>query len=298
MSKPQILVVSAVDRQNSSFELEGSRDDGNPIFLNAPNLHFICSTSKVAEQDEKGVLRHRPIRYIHNCDTIYVDEQKKLGVEPNPQIDKKYLTLENGDKTIIREGSTIALYDFFAKHENNVSNPNRPSGAGNVFEVIDTESKAVEQILDVDNEIEALQTVNNLILVRGASKADFVYDEEKVDTLSKLFGIVVDSTPEKVNNLFAIARQNPNHFVSVIGNKRNTIRTAVQFANEMNVLTFIDNGAAYGSTGATIMKFKSKDRSKQIDELVDYLLSPGGAPALAQLHSDLEKAKQKELNLA
>ena len=78
--KPEVMVLQLIDRRESSWVLEGSREAGLPQYLDAPAEKRILNQS-VALDTRKGAVpgSYRKLRYLAGCDTPWVDEQEKMG---------------------------------------------------------------------------------------------------------------------------------------------------------------------------------------------------------------------------
>lgn len=291
--KAKTLTLQLIDQRPSGYVLEGSTGLEEGDRISAPNMYFLKTESVVKEVSEDGGYKYRKIRHIEGCETIFVDEQVRAGIIPNPDRDK--IVFDNGLLLVANEGLDRSRYAYLLACEFNENNPNRPGTAIPKFRVIEKEKEAEKFLISLDDKIKAF---NILASLSTENASGFSYNEAKIDYLASLHGITsVESHAEKLQQLMYMAEANPTNFISSVANARESYKIDVVLAQQHNVISFAGDNASFLDGGLKFYKFESKQAAKRVDELVDYFLERGGDD-YKTMKMALEAAQKKAVELA
>ncbi len=286
----EIAYYESVDKKSSGFVMDGTRGTQYQQELTTPSIRWIPTQGKTSEPGTKA---YKDIRYIAGSNTIDPEEQKKLGHIPRPFEDK--IPMENGFMTVVREGNTIALYDYLKNSFFNKDNPDRSPGADAIYREVKLDKKAVA-LLDEDEELtRAKSLVYQLRLLTGDKTTPYKYNMDRIDAICRMVN-VWDETPErKLILLLQSATQNPKAFLQVVETSEQTVVTEVAHALELNVIQF-DKNAAFFTEGNAIIYTVEGDKLKadqKIELLASWLSTEAGNGTLTELRAKLEIAKNK-----
>lgn len=290
--QPEVMVIDATDRRASSWILDGSEEGGNPQRLDYAKTKIIKTTSAIKVPSKEGGYTLRKIRYIKGCDTIFVDEQEKRGVKPNPAVDKADLEITHGTKTIVRNGATIAMFDYFRNYEGNIDNPNRPDGAVDDFRELKTVQTAEEKIDAFDAENEAREYLKQLKV--NDAKKGVTYKEKEIDFLCSLFKVpYLSSFPEKFEALINIAKETPARFNESIANAKSAVIAEVNLAERLGVVLFDNSKAMLANNNIVLTSLSSTKEDERIEELAMHFLTTEGEMSYKQFGIELRAAKER-----
>lgn len=300
----KVLILELLDKRDSSWELEDSRNQGAPVFLDSANAYFIYPESKVLvsspTKENPDRMVARKIRYIKGAGTIFVDEQKELGITPNPQIDNQDLVFEHGKKTVIYDDDLDInkdLYSYLMNYEGNRDNPNRPKDATPIFYVIDTEKKAEGELPDFSALKEAMSIMDALVTKVGSDRKDWQYDESRIDAYSRIFNLnMSDGHKTRLQQLGSIAQKDPELFCRTISDYRSLLKELVKKAFEMNVIAALDSKITWAS-GGVLIPMRSKKDSNMVEDVVNHLLIPENKKDYEMLLSAVDTAERKSVAL-
>lgn len=292
MAKPKVesIVIEIIDQKPSGWILEGSADHDLPITLTVSTDRHIINRSAVRQEDGS----HKAIRYIAGCDEIYEEEQKRLGIMPNPAEDKIWIS--GGRMTVPNEGRQRGLYKYLKACEYNEDAPNRPYGATAIFKEVKTEANAQNTLLNLHEEEQAMKMI--FALARKQADNSFVYDTERIGFLCNLFKVQsFESEAERVAVLAGVAKSNPSYFVNTIADYESTMKVALLQALDMKVISFDGDRASFPRTNFAFYTFRAKHRDKRIEELAAFLITPEGKQAYDEMIIEAEAEKKRQLML-
>lgn len=297
MSKEQataanVLVIEIVNQQPSNFFLDGAQSDDAdlPSVISAPNARKIKNTTKIKYVDNDGKEKLKKLRYIKGCDEIEVDKQVAAGYAPNPSQDSIWVL--NGKLTVVESGSDIGLYLFLKAHENNVSNPDRPDNAVDIFTEIDTSLDALKIESLFDEETKILKYLSTLKRDNGNFTE---YNHDALEFLCSLFKLPAydkNSPSEAWVDVAMFAKANPKKFFNGLANAKSMIESEVRQALEIGVISIDDTKAFFDDGKKTIIGFKStQSTDDKVIALIDYMANPKHRTSYDHLRSALHQKK-------
>jgi DNA-binding protein YbaB len=301
MSKQQYppLVLELVDRKPSSFVLKGTENNPEPDRLDTSSDYVLLNDSTVlVAADKKGEPKKRKkTRWISGSDVILVEEQKKLGINPNPLTD--LIVFKFGRLSVERSGNTVGLYDFLKSYDGNVSNPDRPENVMEIFREIDTAVEAEESISDINDLSKAISYLAALQTEKGGQGSGaktFEYKSEKLVWLCKLFNLTTgESDPERLKGLMARAQTNPETFNATVEDASSDLKVIIKTAREMGVIMMDTELVSFADDKSVICKLKSKAMNDKIDELAEFLRSGDGELHNSAIRVKVEHAKSESV---
>lgn len=293
MTKDKVPVkyFESVEQGDSGFVMDGTERTPFEQRLRTPTVSWIPTDGIEVYLDENGIKRHRPIRHIKNCESIYPLEQEKMGFKPNRTNDK--IPMDQGFLTIRREGSTVSTYDYLNAATYFLDNPLRPQTATPIYKEIKADERAVE-LIDDDELLTVAKSKVYALRLNTGKDAPYRYDENKIDSYCRLLN-VWDETPErKLVLLLNKAMTNPNNFLQTIVKAEQTVITEVSHALQLNVIAFDANTAQYTKESKVIYSVGkgNMSESKKIEALSNWLQTTEGNTALTELRTNLEVAKE------
>lgn len=295
--KPDTKYYEVVEKKNSGFVMDGTKGTVYQQELTAPAVRWIPTKGKMAvEGDKKGTKVYKEIQYLSGANTIDIEEQKRLGLVSRPFEDK--IPMENGFMTVVRDGNTIALYDYLEKSFYNEDNPDRPTSATAIYREVKLDKKA-ESILDEDVLLtQAKSLVYELRLSTGNSTTPYKYNQDRINAMCTLLNVWDESPERQLILLLNKATQDPRNFLEVVVKAEKTVITEVAHALELNIVQFDKNVAFFVTPdGNKVIYEVDADPKAKIDfkmELLGAFLSTEeGNGALTELRTKLEIAKDK-----
>jgi hypothetical protein len=297
-SKAPVKYYEIAERKSSGFIMDGTRNTTYQQELSAPSIRWIPARGKmsVVSKDAKGreVKSFKEIRYIAGCDTIDPEEQKAKGLEPSKLDDK--IMMENGFMTVVREGSTIGLYDYLESVFYNLDNPNRSKDATVIYREVKLDKKAVALVDEDESVTLAKSVVYKLRKNTGDKKEPYQYDTEKIDALCKLVN-VWDETPErKLVMLLSKANSNPKQFLEIVENAEQTVILDITNAIELNVLRVDGNNIVMVDENKIVLSLGAEKYSERqkLEALANFLATGAGNSSLTEIRAKTEVVRKNK----
>jgi hypothetical protein len=206
--KAPVLILELVDRQGGGWFQEDSIDTREPIEKDSPSNRSILRESVIKQVLEEGGYINIPIRHVYGCAEIIKSEQEKMGVKTNPNRDM--IIFKNGRLVVERTGSFVGLYDYLKRSSMNDSNPDRVPSVDKVYREVDLDVPAQEFSDVIFEASEAILFLKPL--QKKNAEGEYEYQEEKIDGLSELFGIVGETPAHKLRLLIEVAHKTPTNF--------------------------------------------------------------------------------------
>lgn len=289
--KVPVKYFEVVEQGDSGFVLDGTERTQHEQRLHAPTVSWVPTDGIEAYKDESGIIRHRPIRHIKNCESIYPLEQEKMGFKPNRTNDK--IPLDNGFITVKRSESTVATFDYLMAATYLIDNPLRPASATAIYREIKTDDRAVE-LIDEDELLTRAKSKVYALRLNTGKDQPYKYDDAKIDSYCRLLNLW-DETPErKLVLLLGAATQKPKDFLNIISKAEQTVIIEVSHALQLGVIMFDANTAQYAKENKIITPVGKGNMSeiKKIEALAAWLQTPEGNADLTELRTKLEAGKE------
>jgi hypothetical protein len=297
--KPRMIFVELVDQNNSGFVQDDTINTNTPLELRAPGVRFIPNEGfrrGVKMVDGVRTFYNERIRYIKNETVISLAEQKVLGIEPNPLPSVDKIPIEKGYATVVREGSTVGLFDYISEAFYNESNPDRSEKASAIWRIVEMD-KAAEQFNE--DELIAADAVKFVgSLYQKIGKNTYQYNEDKINAVCEMLAIFADTPATKIRALLSHAKQRPAWFLNKVTKLEQTTVTEVTHALELSVIRFNSNTAEYCNKDRVLRNFGSGKftQDQKIMKLADWLRTADGHEAYMELKAEIEAALNKSLN--
>jgi hypothetical protein len=291
--KAPVKYYEIVDRKPSGFIMDGTGGTPYQQELTSPSIQWVSAQGKTCIKDKEGIKHYQEIRFINGCDSIIPAEQEKMGFTPKRLMDK--IPMENGFMTVVREGSTIGMYDYLEKVFYNFDNPDRPDTADARYREVKMNKKA-EALIDDDELItQAKSIVYSLRKNTGNPKAPYQYDEDRINSICRLVSVWDESNETKLVKLLKVAISSPKEFIEIVEKTEQTVITELSHALELNVIVFDGNTAQYGEGNKIIYNLGSGNFRPdiKIEKLASWLQTELGTPHLTEIRVKLEIAKEK-----
>lgn len=303
-AEPKMLLIELVNQQESNYFLDARAGDIEgmdgvlPKAISFPSARKIKSRSKIKHFDkDKKVETLREIRYIKGCDTPYVDEQKLLGVVPNPQED--VIWIFNARLMVFEKGIDVGKYRYLKLYEGNTSNKLRPEGAEDIFKEIDTSVEAKDTENTYDAELQVLQYLSKL--KRKVSATETKYDENTLEFLCSLFKLPPFDTgfnSEAWVALASHAKEDPEEFLKRIAAERAVFESDVNKAVQLGAVIFDDTRAVLADTKTLIMQTpENRTDAEKIELLVDFMSNPKNAKLYNEMRTQLTLKREEATNV-
>lgn len=277
---PLNLKLAGHLRMPTSWILEGTEKDPEPVRMDFPSTYRICPTSKIKRRDGKP--GYEEIRHIMGCEYIYPEDQAKYGFKPDPIFDNIFIT--NGNLIIHREGSAVGTYDYLKAYQGNANNKLRPDDAEIEYEEVIGKDIAIAKVADFNMMMEAMGLLQPIRVSRGDGTYDF--NTETLQELCTLFNLDTDTSPEEqFAELVEIARTNPERIVNTAINPLKVLVLDIKKADKLDLIRFEPDRVFYtNDLKVVIMPFRVKmTKEKQIEALAKYLTLPANSLHLEQL---------------
>ena len=307
----ETLYIEVTEQGDSGWVKEDTKGTPYEEKITSPNVLFIPNKGKMAKPIIKdGVVvsyKFVPIQYIKGCNEIEVEEQRKLGYEPDDKgVFNKGNYISNEDaipiikgKAVIKNEGDVALFNYLKNVLYNQSSPDREATttrAKIMFKVID-----INKNTEVFNEFDFLQAeaVNyiqvNLLLKVG--KGQYKYQEAKIDNIMTVLNLFGEDYPQKVSVITKAAKTNPEGFLQLVVKLDQTILTEVAHALELDVIRFEGNTAEFveGKKVVATLAVAHKSQENKIKALSELLRTPEYAQVYQELTAKIEIAQDKKL---
>lgn len=294
-SKAPVMYLELIEKRNSGFVKNGTEGTAFHEELNCPTIRWIPNSGFRAVTEKHGdadVIAFKEVRWIKNCSTIDKDEQDRRNIKTNRIEDK--IPFEKGFATVVREGSTISLYDYLKDVFYSKDSENRPETADAIYRVMQVDKQA-EEIDESDIEMaDAIKLVASLRTQVGTKEKSYKYNEERLEAMCAICNVYADSTATKFHALMSLAKARSKWFVDLIVKFEQTILTEVIHAVELEVIRFDGNTALYKDGDNVIKNLGSGNLAKdtKIEKLSDFLKTKEGNPHLTELRAKIEVAKE------
>lgn len=227
-----------------------------------------------------------------------MDEQKKNGWERNPLND--FIVFEDGVFSVVRAGVDVAVYDYlkatYYNKEIATSHTKLFPNVTPLFEVLDMEGEA-------EKDMDGLEVLTKALTIASAlreanAKGEMVYDNARIDELTKLLNLPKEDTIiEQMNAIVAVARLNPHYFVSAVENEDAEIKVNVAMAIEMGVLLLTADTAIHAPLNRQVFKFKGqKSDTARSEALIAFYRSKKGATEYNELLNLISQEQTNILN--
>jgi len=294
-AKAPVMYLELIEKRNSGFVKNGTDGTAFHEELNCPNLRWIPNSGFKAIMEKHGdadVVAFKEIRWVKNCSTIDKNEQDQRNIKPNRVEDK--IPFEKGFATVVREGSTISLYDYLNDVFYNKDSLNRPETADAIYRVMQLDKQA-EEIDESDIEMaDAIKLVASLRTQVGTKDKSYKYNEERLDAMCAICNVYADSTATKFHALMSLAKARSKWFVDLVVKFEQTILTEVTHAAELEVIRFDGNTALYTNEDKVIKNLGTGNLAKdtKIEKLSDFLKTKEGNPHLTELRAKIQVAKE------
>lgn len=271
LPKVDMAIFMLTDQRPSGFIKEGTENTRYPEELTAPLRLRVPNTGVRVEKDKDGRTRHVRIRYIKNCPTIDVEQQRKDGWEPNNDLETDQIYFLNGTLAVVNDGDGRTLYEFLTQNIEFADAPNRPSDADAPLYYRHNKEKLAEEVLKNHT---LISKANRIVegLYQEAPGGN-VYDEERIDFLCLIVGIKADDYASKTAALLEYAKVAPKNIVQAVDDHMNRLRADVIQARNLGVIGMVDGKLLLLSTQTPVYTFskRAKDESAQIDEVIKFL---------------------------
>lgn len=293
-SKAPVMYLELLEKRNSGFVKNGTDGTAFHEELNCPNIRWIPNSGFKAVKEKHGdgeVVAFKEIRWVKNCSTIDKDEQDRRNIKPNRMEDK--IPFEKGFATVVREGSTISLYDYLKDVFYSKDSEDRPETADAIYRVMQLDKQA-EEIDESDIEMaDAIKLVASLRTQVSAKDKSYKYNEERLDAMCTICNVYADSVATKFHALMSLAKARSKWFLDLIVKFEQTILTEVTHAVELEVIRFDGNTALYKDEDKVIKNLGTGNLAKdtKIEKLSDFLKTKEGNPHLTELRAKVEVAK-------
>lgn len=292
--KAPVMYLELLEKRNSGFVKNGTDGTAFHEELNCPNLRWIPNSGFKSVKEKHGeseVIAFKEIRWIKNCSSIDKDEQDRRNVKPNRIEDK--IPFEKGFATVVREGSTISLYDYLNDVFYNKDSENRPETADAIYRVMQLDKQA-EEIDESDIKMaDAIKLVASLRTQVGTKDKSYKYNEERLEAMCTICNVYADSPATKFHALMSLAKARSEWFLDLIVRFEQTILTEVTHAAELEVIRFDGNTALYKDEDKVIKNLGTGNLAKdtKIEKLSDFLKTKEGNSHLTELRAKIEVAK-------
>lgn len=261
-----------------------------------PNTGFKCELIKEVINDvERITPTYKEIRFIKNVNFIDKEEQEKKNIRTNPSVDT--IEFVGGMKLVSRAGSSIAEFDYLWNAFYHKDAPNRPDSATAMYASVDLNKKAEELADDDEDGYRAMGIVLSLKTKTGLKDPKFQYNEERIDGICQMLGVVQDTYPMKWYALSLLAKGQPDVFLAKVENFEQQILTEVSHALTLNVIVFDKNTAFFreGSKAITELGKGNLSQDRKMGALADFLKTEEGNNALTEMRMLTAVAKNKSL---
>jgi hypothetical protein len=281
-------------KNGANFVREDTIGTPNPVVIIHPKNRVIQNTSVIKEESktEKDVFVNVPTRYVYGQQIIRVDKQAESNIQPNPKTDS--IVFINGLLTVPKDGPFVGLYNFMTTHAQNDSNPDKIESLKPVFREIKLAEDAHKNNFTDFQVVEAVGYIKALV---PEVNGKFVYNEERIEALATLFNVYAETMEQKTTALIAIAKTNPQNFLSKAKANEQTVLIEVQHGLKLGVISFEGNTAIYAEKKTKIKEFPGvKSDDKKNEALANYFSTIDGKEAYALYKAELTAAKEANLS--
>jgi len=294
------IFLELVEKRNSGFVKNGTEGTSFHEELNCPNISWIPSSGfKAIEEEQNGskVTVFKEIRWIKNCNIIDKEEQERRNIKPNHKEDK--IPFEKGFATVVRNGSTISLYDYLVDVFFNEGSALRPETADAIYRVMQIDKKA-EEIDESDIVMaDAIKLVASMRALIDKKEKTYRYNEERINAICELCAVYADSVATRFHALMSLAKSRSKWFMDLVEKFEQTIITETTHAVELKVVRFDGNTALYTDGEKVIKNLGTGNLSldTKIERLADFLKTREGNEHLTELRAKVAVSKDNLKNV-
>jgi hypothetical protein len=307
----ETLYIELTEQGDSGWIKDDTKGTPYEEKITSPSVHFIPNRGKMARAIMNGDVvtgyKYVPIQYIKGCNEIEVEEQRKLGYEPDDKgIFNKgnYVSTEDSiaivkGKAVIKNEGDIGLFEYLKNVLYNASSPFREetsTRAKIMFKVIDI-NKSTETFNELDFlQAEAINYISQNLLFK-VGKGQYKYHEPKIDNIMTVLNLFGEDYPQRIAVITKAAKTNPEGFLQIVYKLDQTTITEVTHALELNVIKFEGNSVEFveGKKVVATVPSENKSHEKKINALSDLLRTPEYAQVYQELIAKIEIAQDKKL---
>ncbi len=295
-----IFELIPASKTGSGFVREDTVGTAEPIRIVHPKNRVIINESIVKKESEtsKGVYVNVPTRYIYNQEIILKKDQDAQGMQSNPKTDK--IIFINGLLTVPKDGAFVGLFNFLKEHAQNQTNPDVPKNMDKVpiLQPIFREIKPVEDAHQRNfTEFQIVEAIGYIKALVTEEKGKYVYNEERIEALATLFNVYAESFEQKITALIAVAKTDPQGFLSLAKANEQTVLIEVQHGLKLGLISFEGSTAIYVAKKAKIKEFpNAKNDETKTAALANYFSTIDGKEAYDLYKAELAAIKAENLS--
>lgn len=284
-----------VNQQPSGFVRKGTENTETPIELSNPGEKAILTKSAYAKPISKGgkkTFERVKIRYLDSSNEILVKLQEEQEAIANPVLDR--IQFKNGQIVVAGEGAGIGKLAFMRADSRNETAPHRIPGVEAVYREIFPEQEKVVDNDDIFAEADAVTYVRNLI--KSKTEKGVVYDEERLNALSRLFNVVADSPAGKISSLIANAKAKPADFLKRAKEYEQTKIIEISHAISLGLISIDGTNVNYVGKNEIIHTFSDKlTNDQKMQSLSNFFSSPAGEHHYKKFMLELQTVKENNI---
>lgn len=275
---PEQFVFVLIDQQPTNYvREEDPENEGKATKLSAGD-RFIPRESVVRHKNANGDIVLRKTRYIAGCDTFFVDEQEKQGMQPNHLSDS--ILFVRGQLVVRNEenGVSLANYLRFGCSANR-DNPNRTGSYKPIFHELKIQDISVNFEKDLDMDYAVMDYMSDLKR-KETFGSGVVYNSNRLEFLANLFSLPPFvsgyGSSEAWVALSHKGKENPAKFMDTIRQAALPIEQAVNLAIQAGVIQMDTEKAFLMDEKNTVILERDKTASEDdtATDLVDFFLNP------------------------
>ena len=289
MEKAKEMLIEVIDQQKSGFILDGTKGTASEQQITAPTICFIPNTSTI--RNEKG--ENVKIRYIKDCDTIFVADQEERKIRPSDIKTNDVIAIKKGHERMVREGD-IALFDYVEICSWNASSTKRSPKVQPLIRVVEVNTKE-----EANNEYrfikaDAVKYVSSLV---KKVKGGYEYNEAKIDSIANVLNLFGDTPSSKIDAIANYAERKPLDFLQLVTKLDDNIVTHISHAIELMVIRIDGTNVVYNGDSKVVANLgdnlKSAKTGKKIEALSELFKTPEYAEKFNELKARIEIAKEE-----
>jgi len=299
-NKIPTVLFEIIDQKDSGVFLADTRGSASETQLRGSIVTWIPRTGfrcEMIKNETTGITTptNIEIRFIKNSREIDKEKQELAKIQPNPKADT--IEFRNNNMLISRQGDTESKYDYLMNAFYNKDAPNRPESATAIYRMIELDKNAEILMEDDDDAFRAMEITQSLKIKTGLKSPKYKYNEERIDSISNLLGVVAESYEQKAFSINAFAKSQPRNFLKKVENFEQAILTEVTQALKANVVVFDKNAAMFPDDLRIIKDFGSIKMSgdAKTNALADFLKTDEGAHSLTMLRAKMDFKKNEDL---
>lgn len=233
------------------------------------------------------------IRYILGCPSIDKQWQDEHGWKPSPDPHSDVIFIEEGFAEI-KYSENPAKYKYLSESVYLKDLPFRLEHILPIYTKVKENTKAVLDITAVMAESRAMDEWKKL--VNEGKGGAVTFNTDKVNGYAILLNVQGETTVEKVRNLLEKLKKDPTGFLEkVIAYKEEAV-TEVTHAIDLNLIKMEGNQAVFTFNNKRVLIGDLGAKGTKVEKLAELLKSEEHKPLLVALKSQIELAKEKQLN--